>query len=126
MISSNSASMKRTRNFAFLILAGCIACTSGLGQTLPFPTGTISGTVKDEAGRELPDAKIVLSSADTSSTNPRAATDKKGFYTFGGIKLGHYSVSVSANGFHSSQDVDIDVNSASATDDFTHKPLLKS
>jgi tetratricopeptide (TPR) repeat protein len=124
MNSSDSARMRKTRNFVSLVLI-LFTCEAGLGQAHPSETGRVSGTVKDGAGRGLSNASIFVSSPDSSSPNPRAATDEKGHYTIDGIAFGHYSLSASAEGFRTSQNVEIDVSSASTTADFTLKSLLK-
>lgn len=60
--------------------------------------GGITGVVTDTTGAVIPGSKVTLSNTDTGLTL-RTTTDGSGIYTFSPIKIGNYTVSVSAAGF---------------------------
>jgi tetratricopeptide (TPR) repeat protein len=123
---TQSAAVRAARSWsiAFLILLGCVVSVPGFGQ-VPLAMGSISGTVRDGAGRVLRDASILLSSTETPSHTPAATTDEKGNYTLLRIVFGHYWVSAGADGFRAAQQVAVDVNSPTTTVNFTLSPLHK-
>src|SRR5579884_1320387 len=61
-------------------------------------TGTILGTVKDQSGAVVPNAKVTLTNEGTGFTIT-TTTNGQGNYTFTPIRIGTYSVSVEAPGF---------------------------
>jgi len=61
-------------------------------------TGSILGTVKDESGAVVPNAKVSLTNEGTGFTMSTTTTGE-GNYTFTPVKIGTYSVSVEAPGF---------------------------
>lgn len=61
-------------------------------------TGSILGTVKDESGAVVPNAKVSLINEGTGFTISTTTTGE-GNYTFTPVKIGTYSVSVEAPGF---------------------------
>jgi hypothetical protein len=60
--------------------------------------GAITGTVTDPQGAAVPQANVQLTNIDTNFVL-ETHTDKSGVYTFQPIKIGHYSVAISAPGF---------------------------
>ena len=71
---------------------------SALAQT----TSTISGTVKDETGKQVPAATVSLLRGKDSSLIKVAITDKEGNYDIVNIKEGMYWLSVSSVGYNKS------------------------
>src|SRR5437016_5784877 len=79
--------------FAFLLL-GVFTGTLGAQQNY----GTILGTVSDQTGAVVPEAKVTITSAATGITRD-ATTDKKGFYEVVSLPIGGYTVAVDKSGF---------------------------
>jgi hypothetical protein len=60
--------------------------------------GSISGTVKDPAGRVLPNADVTIKEASTGLSY-QTHTDNKGVYVFPVLPVGHYELNIQAPGF---------------------------
>jgi hypothetical protein len=60
--------------------------------------GAITGTVTDPQGAAIPTAHVQLKNVDTNFTFD-TQTDRSGVYTFQPVKVGHYTVTVTASGF---------------------------
>lgn len=90
-----------------LLCAGLIAPRRVFGQA---DQGSISGVVQDTSGAVIAHAKVTLTSVDTGLVL-RTVTGAEGIYTFSPIKIGNYSVSVSAPGFAvtTQQDIHVDL-----------------
>ncbi len=72
-------------------------------------SGRILGTVTDETGASVPEAKIVA----TSPVSPRgieSTTDSSGNYTLFNVPIGVYTVSVSKTGFSTIRQANINVS----------------
>ena len=82
------------RAVCFLFL-GLVANLAVWGQA---DQGAITGTIRDSSGAVVPNAKVSLTNIDTNLTL-QTATDQSGVYTFDPVKVGHYSIEVSAPGF---------------------------
>ena len=78
-------------------------------------TSAVSGTVKDDAGKPVPNAKISLKSVDTGKI-AETQTDIQGSYHFEGIAPGRYEISATAEGFVA-KSAGISVSEASQTAD---------
>lgn len=63
-------------------------------------TGSIQGSVQDETGAMIPGATVTLTEAATA-VQRTARTDGSGIYIFPNIRVGTYTISVSASGFRS-------------------------
>ena len=61
-------------------------------------SGTILGVVKDSSGGLVPNAKITATNTDTTEARTATAGDD-GAYRFPGLRPGHYTVRVEAQGF---------------------------
>src|SRR5215831_17446505 len=59
--------------------------------------GAIQGTVQDNSGADIPNAKVTLTNKETQR-KLSATTSAEGFYRFNGLAPGTYSVEASANG----------------------------
>ena len=60
--------------------------------------GTITGTVQDSTGAVVSGAQVTLVNIDQGATL-KARTSDSGAYTFSPLKIGHYTLSATANGF---------------------------
>src|SRR5271168_5403347 len=60
--------------------------------------GSISGTVKDPAGRVLPNAGVTIREASTGLSH-QTHTDSRGVYVFPVLPVGHYELNIQAPGF---------------------------
>jgi hypothetical protein len=79
--------------FAIALLAAITI--SAQAQTF---TGSISGTVTDQAGASIPDATVILTAVGTGQTR-RATTNSNGEYHFPSLSPGVYSINITASGF---------------------------
>lgn len=60
--------------------------------------GSINGTVQDSSGAVVPDAKVTLLNTDQGITL-ETKSSASGNYTFSPVRIGHYTVTVTAPGF---------------------------
>ncbi|HEY1576210.1 MAG TPA: carboxypeptidase-like regulatory domain-containing protein [Terracidiphilus sp.] len=85
----------------YVVLALLLFCVATVGAPLHAQTSTtaeIAGSVIDPVGAAIPNARVVLTNADTRASTA-ITTDGQGFYRFSLLKPGNYSVSASAAGF---------------------------
>lgn len=75
-----------------LLLAGS---TPAVGQV---DQGSITGVVADSTGAVIPNAKVTLLNTDQGISLDTQSTES-GNYTFSPVRIGHYTVTVSAPGF---------------------------
>jgi hypothetical protein len=75
----------------FVLLQG----RSAFGQV---DEGAITGTVLDTSGAVVPNAQVTLKNTDVGLTL-QTKSNASGSYTFSPLRLGHYTVTVSAPGF---------------------------
>ena len=66
-------------------------------------TGTIQGTVQDANGAVVPGANVVIKNTETNSSRT-VVTDEQGFFTAPQLQPGNYSVTVSKQGFATTED----------------------
>ena len=92
------------RVFCLLLVIGAAHCA--FAQT---DQGAITGAVQDEAGATIPNATVTLTSTDTGLTLVRKS-DSSGVYVFSPIKIGRYSLSVTAPGFETTNQENIRVD----------------
>ena len=60
--------------------------------------GSIAGTVKDPAGRVVPNVEVNIRESSTGLSY-QTHSDNKGVYTFPVLPVGHYELQVQAPGF---------------------------
>lgn len=72
-------------------------------------TGTILGTVKDQAGAVIPNARITITNAGAGSVIATQTRDD-GTYIVTPLKIGNYVVSVEMTGFKKEQSVPFELN----------------
>src|SRR6204780_3211006 len=70
--------------------------------------GSISGLVQDPTGAVVPGAQVTLLNTDQGITLT-TTTNGAGEYTFSPVRIGHYSVSVTAPGFSSTNQQNLQV-----------------
>jgi iron complex outermembrane recepter protein len=78
--------------------AGVLLCAVGLSQLQAQQTGTISGTVLDQAGKPIQDAVVELKSESTGASRS-VISDAEGKFLVSDLTLGTYSIRASAPGF---------------------------
>jgi len=88
----------------WLIITGCFIGLAGFTQT-----GTISGTVQDNAKKGVMSATASLLKAADSSLIKTVITDKEGRFSFSDIAHGRYLVSVSSSGYKKSVSGEINI-----------------
>lgn len=85
-------------------------------------TGTITGTVTDQSGAVVPNAKVSLTNEGTDLT-VTMTTNANGSYTFSPVKIGTYTISVEATGFEKVIHPHLTVSiNQSLKDDITLRP----
>jgi Carboxypeptidase regulatory-like domain len=98
-MSEDTRSTRILTNHAYLVigllLAVLFCSTSLLSQNL---TGSISGTVADSSGAVIPKATVILKS-DATQTNRDSISNNAGFFNFAAVPPGSYTLTVSADGF---------------------------
>lgn len=100
--------MVRVRTFAWIFLFAVIVF-SGNRLYAQADQGAISGTVSDASGNVIAGATVRLTSDSTGLVLTRP-TNSSGFYTFTPIKIGTYSISVTAPNFQEVVQQNIQVN----------------
>src|ERR1700748_2452577 len=80
-----------------------------VGASAQVDQGAITGTVTDNTGASVPGADVTLTATDTGLTLHQKST-ASGSYNFAPLKIGNYTVSVSAPGSQttSRQNVHVD------------------
>ena len=99
-------------------VSACIAFTcicflmfqsrSAFGQV---DEGSISGTVQDTSGAVVPNAQVTLLNTDQGITL-ETKTNSSGGYTFSPVRIGHYTITVTAQGFAKTTQKNLTVNVA--------------
>jgi hypothetical protein len=73
-------------------------------------TGSIAGTVKDATGAVVANATVKMINTDTGVAVRQVKTDNNGDYSAPLLPIGHYSVTVEAQGFKKSTEQNIELN----------------
>ncbi len=81
-----------------MFAAGVLLCAAGLSQLYAQQSGTISGTVLDQAGKPIQDAVVELKSEATGGSRS-VISDAEGKFLASDLAVGSYSIRVSAPGF---------------------------
>ena len=110
--------MANQRNFALSarVVFGCaaLACLCFLLLQAPrafaqVDQGSITGIVQDQTGAVVANAKVTLLNTDQGLTLETTA-DSSGVYTFSPVRIGHYSITVTAPGFSTTTQQNLIVN----------------
>ena len=89
----------RLRVGFFLTLASlCFFLVQSRSAFAQVDEGSISGTVTDQSGAVVVNATVTLLNTDQGITL-QAKTNSTGGYTFSPVRIGHYTVTVTAQGF---------------------------
>ncbi|HEY6971837.1 MAG TPA: carboxypeptidase-like regulatory domain-containing protein, partial [Candidatus Angelobacter sp.] len=88
--------MRVLKLFSLLAVLSLIFSVPGFGQSIT--SGDIAGTVTDQSGAVVPNAKVTAKNDNTGSTN-QTTTNGEGFYRFSFLQPGPYTVTASAGGF---------------------------
>jgi len=108
-----------SRAMSVALILGCVAGQPTLAQV---DTGTLSGTVKDQSGAVIPNAKVTLTNEGTSFAITET-TSGDGSYTFVPIKIGTYTIKVESQGFQEAVHPHVAVGvQQQVVFDFTLKP----
>src|SRR5713101_7662399 len=91
---------------AILILLFLSACTL-MAQEV---TGSILGTVTDTSNAIVPRAKVTVTNTDRNAVLRTTTTDNNGYYVAPLLPVGHYAVSVAAQGFKTFSKTGIELN----------------
>src|SRR5271170_774052 len=106
--------MMRIQRFAFVVLSLAsvfIFVSSSLAQQT---LGTLNGTVTDPSGASVPGATVTVTNAGINLTRT-STTQDNGFYQIFNLPIGTYKVSVTRDGFDTTELPAIDVQEARAT-----------
>jgi hypothetical protein len=83
---------------AKLVLVASLAFLSSFAAAQE-TTGTIAGTVTDSSGRVVADATVTVKNTDRNTTERSLKTNSVGQYVAALLPIGHYDVSIAAQGF---------------------------
>ena len=101
------------------LLLGCTLILSVSHCMAQVDTGTVLGTVKDQQGAVIPDARITITNLGTGS-DIVTMTRSDGTYIVTPLKIGTYRVSIAVAGFKKEQSAPFDLNiQQQAVMDFT-------
>lgn len=81
------------------------------GTALAQATSSITGTVTDPSGAVVPNAKVTITNQDTGNAQS-TTTNNDGIYNAPGLAVGHYDLTISAQGFSVYKKANIAVNLA--------------
>src|SRR5438105_1000716 len=98
----------RFRNVLLVTIFFCFSLFS-VAQDV---TGNIVGTVKDQSGAVVPNAKVTVTNTDTGVVVRTLTTNDKGEYSALLLQIGHYSISAEASNFKKAviSDINLHVN----------------
>ena len=94
-LANNGAMTKYLQILSFVLLAALVLCLPAYSQT---DTGAILGTITDNTGASLPNATVTVTNVGTNAKTV-VKSDGQGTYTATPLKIGNYSVHISAQGF---------------------------
>lgn len=110
--------MRNRKRSLLRIMLWVVICCSPLGISGQGSSeGTITGTVTDPSGSQIPSAQITLRSLQTNSVR-ELKTNSSGEFTIPNLSVGTYELTASASGFQSIhvKDIKLDVNSTRRID----------
>src|SRR5438874_2012299 len=99
LMVSDSSKLRVVRALRYAVLAiVCILLVQSKPSYGQVDEGAITGTVLDSSGAVVPNAEVTLLNTDQGITS-KTKTNGSGGYTFSPVRLGHYTVTVTAPGF---------------------------
>ncbi|MBV9088220.1 MAG: carboxypeptidase regulatory-like domain-containing protein, partial [Acidobacteriaceae bacterium] len=90
-------------------LLAAVMCLS-VGVAAQEITGTIVGTIVDQTGAVLPDATVTVTNTDRNAVIRTVTTNQSGGYVAALLPVGHYSVTVSHQGFRTLNKTGLELN----------------
>jgi len=100
------------RGYGYIALTCmCFLLLSSQYSAAQVDEGSITGTVTDTTGAVVPNALVTLFNKDVGLTLQNT-TNSAGEYTFSPIRIGNYTVSVTAQGFEKTSQQNVSVNVA--------------
>jgi hypothetical protein len=112
------------RKALWTIALACLLVTLNPGQPAlsQVDAGSITGTVTDSSGAVVPDAQVSLVNTDQGLTL-QTRTGAGGSYSFAPVRIGHYTITITANGFAKMTRTNLTVQVAQALEvDISLKP----
>jgi Carboxypeptidase regulatory-like domain len=85
--------------FAAFTVAIALLCIAGSPLYGQISSGTIVGTIVDQSGQSVPNAKVELFNEDTGTIDRTITTGENGGFLFASASPGKYTVRVEAGGF---------------------------
>jgi len=85
--------------FAAFTVAIALLCIAGSPLYGQISSGTIVGTIVDQSGQSVPNAKVELFNEDTGTIDRTITTGENGGFLFASVSPGKYTVRVEAGGF---------------------------
>ncbi|HZU27099.1 MAG TPA: carboxypeptidase regulatory-like domain-containing protein [Bryobacteraceae bacterium] len=104
--------VRRILMASLLVLAAAFLGQRLLAQSIT--SGDITGTVTDATGAALPNAQLTATNVNTGATQT-ATSGAQGTYRFAFLPPGNYRVTVTANGFQTSQRANLIVTAGQPT-----------
>ncbi|HKR26755.1 MAG TPA: carboxypeptidase regulatory-like domain-containing protein [Acidobacteriaceae bacterium] len=95
----------------FTIIACCCFLLPSRAAFAQVDEGSITGTVTDTSGAVVPNAQVTLLNTDQGIT-VQTTTGPSGSYTFSPVRAGHYTITVTAQGFAKTTQTDLTLNVA--------------
>ena len=99
----STPAFRRFPRLQYPILSFVITLVFALTASAQILTGTIQGTVQDSNGAVVPGANVVIKFNETNSSRT-LVTDEQGFFTAPQLTPGVYTVTVSKQGFATTED----------------------
>ena len=117
----NTSKWMRQSRCLILVFA-CFLLLTGRYASGQVDEGSIAGTVQDTTGAVVPSASVTLLNLDQGITR-QIKTNATGAYTFSPVRIGHYTITVTASGFAKTTQTNLTVQVAQALEvDVALKP----
>ncbi len=98
------------KRYGFIALACCsLLLVSTRHASAQVDEGSITGTVTDTTGAAVPNASVTLLNTDVG-LKLTSKSDSRGSYTFSPVRIGQYSITVTAPGFEKTTQQNVTVN----------------
>lgn len=101
--------MKRKSVWSIALLALLAVALSPFALRAQVDQGAITGIVQDPSGAVIPNAAVILTNIDLGVVL-NAKTDNAGIYVLSPVKIGNYSVKVTAAGFATTTQTNLHLN----------------
>jgi hypothetical protein len=92
-----------------IFLTSCVLIFGACSGVAQVDTGTILGTVKDQTGAVIPDARVTITNQGTSEQFTTTTRDD-GTYKVTPLKIGTYRISVEHAGFNTAENAAFELN----------------